>query len=145
MSESLAKWAKSKQPKKHDDNDEEHMPPAEKRALDKLREEAKKAGATLGQDGKGGLPSSLVLHVLRRDKYRCKRCGSKKDIGPHHKGGIVESKWLSKKGHHNDPNNLSILCAKCHDKVHNEARKEGVDSSQVKPSGDDYKGQHGHD
>lgn len=99
--------------------------------------EAAKFGATLGKpDAKGGLPPQLVLNALRRDRYRCKRCGSRDKVGPHHKGGVVESGWLSRKGHANELNNISTICERCHDRVHDQARAEGVDSSQVLPEGD---------
>lgn len=115
---------------------EKPIPEQEQAALDKLHQEAEEVGTDLASDGKGGLPPSLVLGVMRRDKYRCKRCGSQKGISVHHKGGIVESKWLSSKGHHNDANNLVTICEACHDAIHEEAREEGVDSSQVTPKGD---------
>ena len=121
---------KMDRPKKDDLNAQE------KNALAKLRKEAKFHGATLESDGKGGLPPSLVLHIFRRDKWRCKRCGLKQDLTLHHVGGIPESKWLSKKGHSNDPNNIVLLCAECHDALHEGARDKGTDSSQVTPEGD---------
>ena len=114
-------------------------------ALELMRREAKRKGVELENDGEGGLPPGLVLRVMRRDKYKCKAHGGRdKPISVHHKGGIVDSEWLSQKGHHNDENNLVTICVDCHNKLHNEARSKGTDSSQVKPSGDDYKGQHGH-
>lgn len=113
----------------------------ERKALGKLRREAKQAGAKLKNGGKGGLSPSLVLKVFRRDGFTCKKHGDKGqgDFGGlelHHKGGIVESEWLSKKGHKNEPNNLVVICAKGHDEVHEKARSEGNDSSQKKPKGD---------
>lgn len=105
-------------------------------ALRKLRSEARAKGTELSHGGKGGLPSSLVLHVMRRDDYRCKTCGGQKDIGVHHKGGIVDSKWLARKGHQNVPNNLVTVCGACHDRLHEDAKARGVDSSQVQPEGD---------
>jgi len=39
-------------------------------------------------------------------------------------------------GHKSTPENLVTICASCHDNVHEEAREEGVDSSQVTPEGD---------
>jgi len=108
----------------------------ERKALAKLKFEAKKRGATLHNGGEGGLPPSLVWHILRRDKFECKACGTNKDLTLHHKGGIVGSKWLSKQGHKTTPENLVVLCNSCHSKMHEEAREEGVDSSQVLPEGD---------
>lgn len=121
---------------KREEDDDTPLHPHEQTALEKLQAEAEKRGVTLQNDGKGGLPPSLVLGVFRRDKFRCKRCGTKKMLTLHHKGGIVESDWLSRKGHTNDPNNIVVLCAECHDEMHNEARDEGIDSSQMKPEGD---------
>lgn len=109
----------------------------EERARKRIIQEAEKFGAELEKpDAKGGLPAQLVLDSLRRDRYRCKRCGSRKKIGPHHKGGIVESRWLSEKGHANVLPNIATLCARCHDAVHNQAREDGVDSGQVLPEAD---------
>lgn len=144
MSDLVSKWA-GVQGRRKPKPQEKPLHPDESRALGTLQREAKDQGAELANGGKGGLPPSLVLGVFRRDKYHCKKCGLKKNLGVHHKGGIVESKWLSKKGHHNDPNNVVVMCGKCHDDIHQQAKKEGVDASQVKPAGDDFKGQHGHD
>lgn len=119
--------------------------PEDRRALETMRREADKRGAELENDGEGGLPATLVLDVMRRDKYTCKRCNGKREkpITVHHKGGIVESEWLDKKGHKSVANNLVVLCTDCHDDVHSEAREEGVDSSQRTPSAD--KGDPKHD
>ncbi len=133
MSEAVARFVKTRRAADKGRQREHQRPPQEKRALELLRKEADKYGAELENDGEGGLPASLVLRVMRRDKYRCKRCGRRRgaDITVHHVGGIVESEWLSNKGHSNDPNNIVTLCAKCHDSLHEEARKKGTDSSQV--------------
>lgn len=109
---------------------------AEVGALQKLRSEARSKGTVLANGGKGGLPSSLVLNVMRRDDYQCKMCGTRHNVSVHHKGGIVESRWLSRKGHSNVPNNLVSMCLKCHDIVHQKAKAAGTDSSQVTPEGD---------
>ena len=112
----------------------------EERAYRVLLKEAKAAGSVLAGEGKGGLPSSLVLGVMRRDGFRCKACGNlgTKDVGlsVHHVGGIVSSKWLSRQGHKNQPQNIISICEKCHDRLHNDAREEGTDSSQRTPEGD---------
>lgn len=96
-------------------------------ALRALRQEARAAGTELQGGGKGGLPSSLVLNVMRRDGFACKLCGGRKQIGVHHKGGIPASAWLRRKGHDNVPNNLVTVCDDCHDRLHETARAEGVD------------------
>lgn len=108
----------------------------EQAALQKLQKLAKKAGATLANDGKGGLPPSLVLHVMRRDEFRCHRCGKSQDLIVHHKGGIVRSKKLSDMGHKNVPQNIVTVCESCEDAQHEQAREDGVDASQVTPAGD---------
>jgi 5-methylcytosine-specific restriction endonuclease McrA len=140
VSDKLAKWAEAEKAARGRPPRSEELRPGERKALWKLRAEAQEVGSHLASGGKGGLPPSLVLGVMRRDKYRCKTCGvlGTKDNGlsVHHKGGIVESKWLSKKGHANDPNNIVSICERCHDRLHEKAREEGVDSSQVKPEGD---------
>jgi 5-methylcytosine-specific restriction endonuclease McrA len=140
MSEALKTWAK------HADRTRERHEPVlsreERRSLQLIRQEARAAGSELKSNGKGGLSPSLVLGVMRRDEYTCKVCGQKGNkaenggIEVHHKGGIVESKWLSEKGHKNVKNNLVTICVACHDRIHNKAREEGVDSSQVEPEGD---------
>jgi hypothetical protein len=108
----------------------------ERLALRRLRSEAQNNGARLRTAGRGGLSPSLVLSVMRRDDYTCKVHGDhgEGDFGGlelHHKGGVVESEWLSKRGHKNVPNNLVTVCRKAHDEIHNRARAKGVDSSQV--------------
>jgi len=146
LSEYQAHLAKRKELAKEP---EKELSAEEKLELKRLQKEAKQAGAILKSDGKGGLPPSLVHTVMRRDKYRCKIHGDhgEGDYGGlevHHKGGVVESEWLSRKGHKNVPNNLVTLCNKAHNDIHNKAREDGVDSSQVKPEGDDGFGKGGH-
>lgn len=139
MGELSVNYVKSK--KRQDREQRDKLPAGERKALIKIRREARQHGAVLTDGGKGGLPPSLVLGVFRRDKWKCKIHGDRGEddyggLQVHHKGGIVESKWLSKKGHSNDPNNIVTLCAQAHDEIHNKARDEGVDSSQVEPEGD---------
>jgi hypothetical protein len=114
----------------------------ERLALRRLRTEAHNHGARLRTKGRGGLAPSLVLAVMRRDDYTCKVHGDhgEGDFGGlelHHKGGVVESEWLSRKGHKNEPNNLVTLCRRAHDEIHARARAAGVDSSQVTPEADE--------
>lgn len=126
------------------------LPREERIALHKLRREAHAAGSELKSGGLGGLPSSLVLHVFRRDGYTCKVCGELGDksenggLTIHHVGGIMESEWLDKKGHKNVPNNLVAICDRCHNRIHQEAKSEGLDSSQVEPLGDMTPGEQSH-
>ena len=134
MSKLAVQLAKHKQ--RDERSEEDDAPPNEAKALRTLRIEARRAGATLASGGKGGLPSTLVLGVMRRDKYQCKVCGGRKHLGIHHKGGDTRSKWLSRKGHKLEFNNLVTICEKSHDEVHDRAREDGTDSSQVTPEGD---------
>ncbi len=121
MGEALAKLMKRSEPEER-----EELSAQESNALENMRSEAKRSGATLLNNGEGGLSPSLVLGVMRRDRYECKRCGKKKNLTLHHKGHLQNpvSKWLSKKGHSNDPNNLVVVCGECHDGIHEEDRKE---------------------
>lgn len=98
-------------------------PPQERRALRLLRQEAKARGTTLASNGEGGLPSSLVLHVFRRDKYRCVRCGTRDDISLHHLThvGVPRSQWmLDNPKADRDPKNLITICESCHNDEHKE-------------------------
>lgn len=122
--------------RKDDRAKQDELPPAEAKALERLRDEAAAKGVTLATGGKGGLPPSLVLGVMRRDGYRCHRCGGRKDLSLHHKAGVVASRWLSRLGHANKPEAIVTVCMACHDAIHDKARAEGIDSSQVLPEGD---------
>lgn len=132
MSETLAKYMKlSKKPKQ-----EIPLGGEERKALNKLRQLARQAGASLASDGKGGLPPSLVLGVMKRDRFTCKVCGHQENIGVHHKGGVEHpaSKWLAQKGHQNTVENLVTICDDCHDGVHERDRKsEPTGYEDVRP------------
>lgn len=138
MSRTLRQYVQRKQ--KAESKDEKSLSKEERLALHRLRSEARAASAHLKNRGRGGLSPSLVLKVFRRDEFTCKVHGDKGHaeyggLELHHKGGVVESEWLSKKGHKNEPNNLVVICAKAHDEIHNRARAHGVDSSQIEPEG----------
>lgn len=115
----------------------------EAKALKRLQSEAAAQGATLHSKGYGGIPPSMVLGLMRRDEWRCKRCGTQEDLSVHHKGGVVSSKWISRIGHRNQPNALAVICHSCHDDIHDKAREEGIDSSQVLAEAD-VGGEHDH-
>lgn len=143
MGKALQEWAKHEKRKGQQKKElQKPLSVEERRSLQLIRLGARKVGSELRSGGKGGLPPSLVLAVMRRDGFTCKVCGelgSMKDNGGlevHHKGGIVESKWLSSKGHKNEKNNIVSICHACHDRIHNAAREEGVDSSQVQAEAD---------
>lgn len=103
----------------HNDRRYAAMSPSEQKAVDNTLTEAEANGANLRSDGLGGLPASLALGVYRRDRFQCKRCGTKKDISLHHKGGIKTSRHAYR-GKKNDLTNLVVLCKPCHGVVHNE-------------------------
>lgn len=131
MGQQLAKLAQSDK-RQSDRSRRDALPAQERGALRAIQREARQRGVLLTSGGKGGLPPSLVLGVLRRDDWKCKVCGETgtKDnggLGIHHKGGIPESGWLRRKGHINDPNNLVSICNRCHDSVHEKARAEGIE------------------
>lgn len=93
--------------------------PDEYMALRKLRLESHAAGAVLANTGRGGLPSSLVLGVMRRDGYRCVRCESRGPLTVHHIGGVDNpSQLVQRLGKRNTPENLAVVCVRCHDQVH---------------------------
>jgi cytochrome c553 len=127
MGEALAKWALIQ--RRRDLAKQDGLPPEESKALAKMQDEAKQRGVTLASGGKGGLPPSLVLGIFRRDGWKCKVCGTNAGLSIHHKGGIEASKWLKKKDHSNDPNNLVTICGPCHDNIHEKAREEGIPNS----------------
>lgn len=144
MSE-LAKKLVGKQQRRSDHAQGDDLTPHEAKALDKLRQEARAAGSFLSSGGKGGLNPSLVLGVMRRDKFRCKRCGELGDkdenggIGVHHKSEHMEnpkakrrSALLGKKGKIDTQANLATMCDRCHDEIHTEDRAEYGDAEQRK-------------
>ena len=116
-------------------NDASRLLSAEERdALWYAQTEAAELGSKLRTGGRGGLPPSFVLHVFRRDKYVCKKCGQpgSDDNGGltvHHKAGarnlvgeLVQSRAKRNKNH---PHNLAVVCHSCHDATHDEDREEG--------------------
>jgi anaerobic selenocysteine-containing dehydrogenase len=132
MSDAVVKLVKNRKQKPEP---EKPLSPNEARALAKLQAEAKAAGATLATGGKGGLPPSTVLGVMRRDgPFQCRKCGGKKDLSIHHKAGApnLVSKAMRKQGHSNDPKNLATICQKCHDDIHDEDREAGEEKRDDK-------------
>lgn len=140
----LAKKAMNNQ-RRSDLPRDDGLSPEEQRAFKKLQAEAREAGSYLASGGKGGLPPSTVLGVMRRDKFRCKRCGELGDkkknggIGVHHKSEHLEnpkakrrSALLGKQDRIDDRSNIVTLCDKDHDEVHKEDRAEYGDAEQRK-------------
>jgi hypothetical protein len=114
-----------------------------------IRSEAKAAGATLANAGKGTLDPNLALDVFRRDGYKCQvpNCTTaKQDVDLDHIGGHPEeieadpkaTEWLKEqaaKGFENTADGLHCLCARHHNLVHNRERdiSEGKKPQPLKP------------
>lgn len=119
MSEQLARLKQSQRK----DDDEPELNAHEQTALDKLRSEAKKHGATLATNGEGGLPPSTVLGAMRRDGFRCKLCGTKENLSVHHRAHLENpSPKMQRFGKNVDQRNdlkaIITCCESCHDSVH---------------------------
>ncbi len=76
------------------------------RKLVHLKTEARPANRTY-------IPAYIRKLIFIRDKYRCVKCGSKKDLEFHH---IIPDEMISSNG----PKNLQLLCQRCN-------RMKGVD------------------
>lgn len=130
MSKTLAEWAgrQARRDKAAARPARAGLSAPERRALHLLRREAKAAGASLENRGRGGLSPSLVLHVMRRDGYACKLCeGREHALTLHHKGGVVEKRWVALRGPRNEPSSLLTVCGPCHDRVHAEYREAAAE------------------
>ena len=112
---------------------EKPIPATEAKALERLQAEAIEHDATLHSGGRGGMPASVVLGVMRRDGYRCHKCGGRDDLSLHHKADILASDYLRKlhkTASKNDPKSVVVICDKCHDQIHENARKEGIEAEE---------------
>ena len=76
------------------------------RKLVHLKTEARPANRTY-------IPAYIRKLIFIRDKYRCVKCGSKKNLEFHHE---IPDKMISSNG----PKNLQLLCRRCN-------RMKGVD------------------
>lgn len=142
MSDLVADWqakraASRPKPKRTDDGGGPLWNAQERAALRKMRREAKAGGATLHNDGRGGLPPSRVLGVMRRDEWRCKKCGGNQRLSLHHKSehmadpkARARSRLLRREGRVDAASNLATICQSCHDAIHQEDRKEHGEQSQ---------------
>jgi len=150
MSEQLAKWAAAKNGGRRPDRArDDGLKPGERKALWTMRKEAKAAGSDLASGGKGGLPPSTVLGVMRKAKYRCKRCGElgsmeeNGGLSVHHKSEHMEdpkaqrrSRLLRGEGKVDEPSNIVPICAKCHDAIHEKDRADNGVSEEERGHGD---------
>ena len=105
----------------------------EDKALARMQGEAEKHGATLHSQGQGGLPSSVVLGIFRRDEWHCHKCGTREDLTIHHKADVLASPYLRrlhKVASRTDPRNLATICHKCHDAIHEQSRAEGTEAPE---------------
>lgn len=114
--------------------------------VNKIRAEAKKNGATLANDGEGGLDSNLALRIFQKDGWTCQipKCKTAKEeldldhIGghPHELGQDPEAdKWLkdqAKKGKQDTEDGLHVLCLRHHDMVHQ--RERAIENGKKPPA-----------
>ena len=142
MSQASIDYAKSKKQPQRPEPEKRKWNAQERLALKKLRKEAKAAGATLENNGEGGLAPSLCLGIFRKGRWRCSNedCPApQKLITLDHISGHPEEiaanpdarrrKDLQRgiaAGHVNKPVALHVLCAACHDRVHNREREIGA-------------------
>ena len=137
MGQASIDYAKTKQKPQHEP-EKRKWNAQERLALKKLRREAKAAGATLESNGEGGLAPSLALGVFRKGRWRCSNTecpAPKKLITLDHISGHPREiaadrgarnrkdlKLGIKMGHVNKLGAMHVLCAACHDEVHDRER-----------------------
>jgi hypothetical protein len=138
MSKAAVDYARSTEKPQQRDHGKPPLNAQERMALKKIRREARLAGATLENNGEGGLAPSLVLGIMRRDHFSC--CNDdcptpKKNITIDHISGhadeiAADPKARKRKdlkrgiaaGHVNKMEALHTICAQCHDRVHDRER-----------------------
>ena len=83
-------------------------------ALRKLRQEASERGVQLRNEGE--LPSSQTLHVMRRDRYVCTKCGTHEHPLSVHdsRGTSLGARFVKRPGSDN-MNSLVTICEQCDD------------------------------
>jgi 5-methylcytosine-specific restriction endonuclease McrA len=107
--------------------------------VQQIQKEAKKAGATLKNNGKGGLDPKLALAVFQRDKWTCQNTNCptpKQDLSLDHIAGHAKElrnanaqrdpalRQGMELGHVDKVAALHVLCGPCHDGVH--ARERAI-------------------
>ena len=101
---------------------------ADRRAYRGLLAEAKQHGATLANDGRGGLSPRLVRARMRKDGWRCKKCGGTDSITVHHKAvDNLVGPAVAALGHAATMKAIVTVCEKCHDSIHDVGREAGKD------------------
>lgn len=112
---------------------------ADDRVVRRIQREARRAGATLAHGGKGGIDPRVALRVFRRAKWRCENedCPTpRRDLDLDHQSGhpqeiLDDPKARKDPGDRaaaragDDPKDdkfLHVLCARCHDRVHDRER-----------------------
>jgi len=139
MSKAAIDYARSNEKQPQDKPQPKKWSAQERLCLKKIRREAKAAGATLESNGEGGLNPSLVLGIFRKGGWKCsnENCPSpKKDLTVDHISGHpkeirrdpnarkrADLKRGIKLGHVNVTAALHVLCALCHDAVHDRERE----------------------
>lgn len=149
----MANARPDKKGRRTDTAKDDELTPQEQRAFAKIQSESKEAGSELASGGKGGLPPSLVLGVFRRDKWRCKVCGHLGNmklnggLSVHHKYQHIQDVTERRKGmaanregRRNDPSQMTSICAKDHDKVHERDRAENPGEPDADEAGGGDKG-----
>ena len=113
-------------------------PPDDARSLATMQREAAAAGATLANEGKGGLPSQAVLGAMRKAKFHCQICGRQENLSVHHKAHLAKPSArmarLWKKLPHADERGLAVACTDCHDRLHSRDRKGAFDGAGGEPA-----------
>jgi len=134
MSQALKKWVNHQRAQATPER--QPLGPEERRSLVMLRKEARETKSVLKAGRFGRLNPSLILSVLRRDKYRCSvhgdnGSGTYGGLTLHASGAISEDSWLAIAGRHMTIDNLVTLCVQAHDDLHARPRMNVTDSVQV--------------
>jgi hypothetical protein len=114
------------------------------RVLAQIQKEAAAAGATLQNDGKGGIDPTIALKLFREAKWRCPNedCPDpKKEITLDHASGHPKEiladararkdpklRAAAKMPDPKDDDGLRVICAACHDRVHE--RERAIDAGK---------------
>ncbi len=135
-------WARHRDKAKHQERQRDKQDPA---IVKTIQKEAKAAGATLANGGRGGLDPRLALAVFRRDKFRCTVSGCnapKNNIDLDHISGHPKEiqqdpkardnpklKAGIKAGHTSKMAALHVICEKHHNKAHE--RERAIDKGKT--------------